>query len=129
MTAKMDVLRSAPGSLLRGLLFSIVVSALLVLLFSLAVLLMDLGPEVITPVNQIIKVVSILAGVLVASRGSLRGWVAGLICGAAYMVLGIVLYCAFSGQLLPPVVMAGDIGLGLAAGFLSGLLAGSLKRN
>ena len=46
----------------------------------------------------------------------------------AYMALGIALYCAFSGELLPVAAMAGDLGLGLAAGFLSGLLAGSLRK-
>ena len=46
----------------------------------------------------------------------------------ASMALGIALYCAFSGELLPVAAMAGDLGLGLAAGFLSGLLAGSLRK-
>ena len=128
MAAKDGALRSAPASLVRGALISILVTAVLVLVFSVLVLLMDLGGKVITPVNQVIKVVSILAGTFAASTGRVRGWVAGLIVGGAYMLLGIVLYCAFAGRMLPVLVMIGDLGLGLAAGLLSGMLAASLRR-
>lgn len=128
MAAKDGALRSAPASLARGALISALATAVLVLFFSVLVLLLDLGGSVITPVNQVIKVVSILAGTFAASTGRVRGWVAGLIVGGAYMLLGIVLYCAFAGRLLPVLVMAGDLGLGLAAGLLSGMLAASLKR-
>ena len=128
MAAKDGALRSAPGSLLRGALISVLATAVLVLVFSVLVLLMDLGGKVITPVNQVIKVLSILAGTFAASTGRVRGWVAGLIVGGAYMLLGIVLYCSFAGRMLPIAVMAGDLGLGLAAGLLSGMLAASLRR-
>jgi putative membrane protein (TIGR04086 family) len=128
MAAKSSVMRSAPASLVRGLLVSVIVSALLVLLFALLVLLFDLGDGVITPVNQVIKVCSILAGTFVAAQSGMKGWIAGLCLGGAYMLLGIFLYCAFAGEILPPLVMAGDLGLGLAAGFLSGLLAASMKK-
>lgn len=128
MAAKDGALRSAPGSLLRGALISMLVTAVLVLVFSVLVLLMDLSGKVITPVNQVIKVVSILAGTFAASTGRVRGWVAGLIVGGAYMLLGIVLYCAFAGRMLPVLVMIGDLVLGLAAGLLSGMLAASLRR-
>lgn len=127
MSAKANVMRSAPVSLLRGLLVSVIGSALLILLFAIIVLLMDLGASVITPVNQVIKVLSILAGTFVACQGGIKGWIAGLCIGGAYMLLGIILYCAFAGEILPPLVMAGDLGLGLISGFLSGLLAASMK--
>ena len=52
---------------------------------------------------------------------------AGLIVGGGYMALGIALYCAFEGTLLPISVIAGDLALGLISGFLSGLLASTMK--
>ena len=82
---------------------------------------------VITPVNQVLKVASVLAGTLAAAQGGIRGWCAGLIVGGGYMALGIALYCAFEGTLLPISVIAGDLALGLISGFLSGLLASTMK--
>ncbi len=119
--------RSAGVSVIRGILIAAATSVVLVLLFACAVLLFDLGAEVITPVNQVLKVASVLAGTLAAAQGGIRGWCAGLIVGGGYMALGIALYCAFEGTLLPISVIAGDLALGLISGFLSGLLASTMK--
>ena len=112
--------RSAGVSVIRGILIAAATSVVLVLLF-------DLGAEVITPVNQVLKVASVLAGTLAAAQGEIRLWCAGLIVGGGYMALGIALYCAFEGTLLPISVIAGDLALGLISGFLSGLLASTMK--
>lgn len=128
MAARESTMRSAPISFVRGLVVSIVVTAVLVLIFAVLVLLLDLGSAVITPVNQVLKVLSILAGTFAAANGRMRGWVAGLAVGGTYMLFGVVLYCAFSGALLPFAVIAGDVGLGLITGLLSGMLAASLRK-
>ena len=61
--------RSAGVSVIRGILIAAATSVVLVLLFACAVLLFDLGAEVITPVNQVLKVASVLAGTLAAAQG------------------------------------------------------------
>ena len=113
--------------LLGGLAASLIATLMLVFVFAVIVLLCDLGRNVITPVNQVIKVLSILVGTLVAAK-RMRGWQAGLLVGGGYMALGVILYCAFAGQILPAAAIAGDMALGCAAGFLSGMLAGTMKR-
>ena len=110
-----------------GLAVSLVATLVLVFAFAVLVMLLDIGGEVITPVNQVIKVLSILSGTMVAAR-KMKGWLAGLAVGAVYMLLGVLLYCAFSGELLPAAAVLGDAALGCAAGLLSGMLAGTLKR-
>lgn len=127
MPAKQKIMRSASVSVARGAAIAAVTSVLLVLVFAILVLLFDWGNAVITPVNQVIKVLSILTGTLAAASG-MRGWKAGMCVGAVYMLLGIILYSAFAGKLLPWAVIAGDMVLGCAAGLLSGMLAGTMKR-
>ena len=127
MPVKQNVMRSAPMCAVKGVVTAAAATAVLVLVFAVLVMLFDWGSSVITPVNQVIKVLSILAGTFAAARG-MRGWKAGLAVGSVYMLLGIVLYCAFAGKLLPWVVMAGDMALGGAAGLLSGMLAGTMKQ-
>jgi len=118
----------AASQLLLGLLLSLGVSAGAIVLFALAIQLAELGENWITPVNQFIKVGSILAGTLWACKGPLRGYQYGPLLGLAYMALGVGLYCALDGKLLPLTVILGDLALGAASGFLSGLLASSLKK-
>ena len=117
----------AASQLLLGLLLSLGVSAGAIVLFALAIQLAELGENWITPVNQFIKVGSILAGTFWACKGPLRGYQYGPLLGLAYMALGVGLYCALDGKLLPLTVILGDLALGAASGFLSGLLASSLK--
>lgn len=128
-SSKASVSHKMPWMLVRGVLLAVVVSIVLVLLFALLVLFFDPGMGVVRAGNQVIKVLSILLGTLFAAKDRrFRGVAAGLFVGGAYMALGLALYCAFAGEILPPAAMLGDLGLGLAAGFLSGLLAGSLRK-
>ncbi len=115
--------------LLEGLGISVGVSAAAIVLFALLILWLDLGEDCIAPVNQFIKVGSILSGTLFACHGPLKGYRAGPLLGLLYMALGVGLYCAFDGRLLPMTVIAGDLGLGAAAGLLSGLLASTMKKD
>ena len=116
--------RSAEVGVIRGILIAAATSVVLVLLFACAVLLFDLGAEVITPVNQAPKGGVGAGGNAGRSAGGDSPiWCAGLIVGGGYMALGIALYCAFEGTLLPISVIAGDLALGLISGFLSGLLS------
>ena len=58
MPAKQKIMRSAPVSWARGVVIAAVTSVLLVLVFAVLVMLFDWGNAVITPVNQVIKVLS-----------------------------------------------------------------------
>jgi len=111
----------------KALVLALVFTLALILVFALIIQWCNVPSGWITPVNQVIKVLSILSGTMVAAR-KIKGWLAGLIVGAAYMLLGVILYCAFSGELLPAAAVLGDAALGCAAGLLSGMLAGTLKR-
>ena len=119
---------SAVKRILIGTAVSVGASVMAILVFALVIMWADLGQDWITPVNQFIKVGSILAGTLYVCRGPLQGYKYGPIMGLIYMALGIVIYCGFDGKLLPITVILGDLTLGAAAGFLSGLLASTFKK-
>ena len=120
------------GGMLLAMAFgmgaALVTTLVLVVLFALIIKMTDMSDSVITSVNQVIKVLAIMIGTFVMTRGGVRGYVAGLICGGLYMLLGIVVYCLLEGKILPALVMTGDVGLGLVTGGLCGLLAASLYR-
>lgn len=112
-----------------GLGVSLAVTALCVVLFALVIQLFDLGDGWITPVNQGIKVLAICLGTLVAKNAPMRSFQMGMAIGLAYMALGIVVYSLIDLTMLPFYVIAGDLALGGGAGFLSGLLAATLKKD
>ena len=117
-TMKGSVLRSAPLALLRGVLFAAVLSAALILLFALFVLLFDLGVGIVTSVNQVIKVLSILFGTLVAAKGNtLRGYAAGLAVAGPTWLWGSRSTAPFPGSCSPLRPWPGTSGSALRRGF------------
>ena len=113
---------------LIGLVVSIGVTALCIVLFALLIQWMDLGQNLITPINQFIKVIAIVVGTFFAVRAPMKAYKMGPLIGLSYMALGIVLYSVIDLNLLPIVVILGDLALGAGAGFLSGLLASTFKK-
>ena len=82
----------------------------------------------ITAVNQVVKFVSILAGVTTAMRaGESGGAMRGACVGLLYMALGIVCYALMMGQSPRLTAYLADLGMGLAAGGLFGMILTARK--
>ena len=110
-------------AVLRGVLVAASVTVLSVALFALILNWWNASDRAITAINQVVKFVSILAGVTSAmgvgeSVSPLRGAAVGLI----YMALGIVCYCLLIGQNVQLGGYLADLGMGLAAGGLFGMI-------
>ena len=114
--------------LLRGVLLGLFITLLLILLFALALKLFDIGETAISPVNQGIKVVSILGGGIAAVWGlKQRGWLMGGGVGLLYMLAGYALYSFLQGSFSPTVTLATDSVMGFASGALAGIIGGNLR--
>ena len=113
--------------LLWGFLSAVAATVLGVALFALALRVWPLSSGAITTVNQLLKLAAILVGVLVAvGRGGERGAMRGAAVGLLYMGLGVALYGLLSGQQLGLAGYAADIGMGVAAGGLCGMILSNL---
>ena len=118
--------KSALGVVLRGVLIGASITVLSVALFALILNWWNASDRAITAINQVVKFVSILAGVVSAmgedgQSGTLRGICVGLL----YMALGIICYCLLMGQ--PPQLSGylADLGMGIASGGLFGMILSS----
>ena len=115
---------SSPWQLiLRGVLVSILCTALLVVLFALIISVFDLSDSLIHTVNQLIKILSVGAGVWVTVYpASPRGLVRGALVGLIYMAAGVLVYALQTHQAVSLHAYLADILMGVAAGGLIGLL-------
>lgn len=118
--------KGAFGAVLKGVLVGASITVISVALFALILNWWDASDRAITAINQVVKFVSILAGVVSAmgedgQSGTLRGICVGLL----YMALGIICYCLLMGQ--PPQVSGYlvDLGMGIASGGLFGMILSS----
>ena len=118
---------SLAGRLLRGLLAAIAVTLGCVLLFALLIQWLKPDDQTIRIVNQIIKLVSIFAGVyFMLGKNSENGLLYGALMGLCYMALGVGLYALLSGQQVPWTAYLSDIAMGVAGGGICGALIQNL---
>ncbi len=113
-------------TLIKGILISVLTTAVLVIVFALIIALFGMSDGAIRVVNQLIKLLSVALGVRAAvCRGDHRGTMQGALLGLIYMGVGVTLYVLLSGQRMTIVDYVIDLLTGVAAGGLMGMLIGS----
>ena len=118
----------ALSAVLRGVLVAAAVTVLGVVLFALLLNWWDASDRAITAINQVVKFVSILAGVVSALNGQTQGGTARGVCvGFLYMALGILCYCLLMGENPSLTSYLADLGMGVASGGLFGMILTSRK--
>lgn len=82
---------------LKAVLFSTLISLALVLIFAIVIRFANVENKVIMPVNVAIKILSLLAGVLLAFKNPQNGLVKGAISGLLYMLFTFLIFSALNG--------------------------------
>lgn len=120
--------KSALGAVLRGVLVSASITVISVAVFALILNWWDASDRAITAINQVVKFVSILAGVVSALDGQTQGGTGRGVCvGLLYMALGILCYCLLMGENPSLTSYLADLGMGVASGGLFGMILTSRK--
>ena len=113
--------------LLRGLGAALAVSIAGVAVFALLMQWIRPSEGAVRIFNPVLKLVSIAAGVWVAvGRGQEGGLLRGALLGLLYMALGVGVYAVLSGQSAPWTAYLADLGMGVAAGGIVGMLLSNL---
>ena len=107
---------------------AVIVSLVFVLIFTLIIQLFSLPIGVVKPVNQVFKILSIVAGGLIFIRGE-KGWLKGIIYGLIAVVATYLLYGAISHSLSVSWKFAIEILLGVVCGAITGIIAVNIKKN
>ncbi len=112
----------------RGVLAAAAVTVLGVVVFALLIKWLALSDTVISVLNQALKLIAIFIGARACvGRGGTGGVLKGALVGLLYMALGIVGYAFLSGLSLAPSAYLADLGMGVAAGGLCGMIMSNLK--
>ncbi len=116
-------------TILKGALFSLILSLLAILVFAFIIKLTGLSDGFIKPINQVIKVVSILFGCLMAfKKDNEKTLIKGAIIGAVYVVLAFLLFSALNGSFeFSPTIFI-DILFGLAVGVISSIILNIFRK-
>ena len=114
--------------LLKGLLTAIGVTIAGVAVFALLMQWLRPAESMVRIVNQVLKLVSIGAGVYVAvGRGCEGGLLKGALVGLLYMATGVGMYALLSGQGASTSAYLADLGMGVAGGGIIGMILSNIS--
>ncbi len=113
--------------IIKGVGLSLAFSFLCAVVFASVLQLTALPDKIIYPVNQTVKVLSIVIGALVCVRGE-KGWLQGLAIGALFAALSYLAFSALGGGFSLSWLLFLELALSLFAGAIGGVVAVNLKR-
>lgn len=125
---KISINKNFLFDILRATIIAVIVSLVLVLVFSLIVNLVDVNEKIILPINEAIKIISILAGCFIGFKEQRSGAFKGAITGLLYTLLSILIFGIISHSVKINALSLIDIALGIVAGAISGILTVNLKK-
>ena len=109
-----DVIKSA--------LFSLIITLVCVLILGIVVKFVAVPPTILLPINQVIKVISVLLGCVIAIKDKRNGAIKGGICGLIYTLLSVFIFLIL-GMSLKESFSFIDVLLGIIIGAISGIIA------
>ncbi len=112
---------------LKGLGTAILVTVAGVAIFALLMQWLRPAEGMVRLINQVLKLVSIGAGVYVCvGRGCEGGLLKGALVGLLYMAIGVGVYALLSGQNAPVSAYLADLGMGVAGGGIVGMILSNM---
>jgi putative membrane protein (TIGR04086 family) len=112
---------------MKGLLCAVALTLLLMVGVAAAALKLRVSDGMLTALNQVMKLLSILLGVAVAvGPGGRRGFLTGMTVAMLYMTAGYICYVALGGNAFVVGQMLGEILIGAALGAVAGAVLSNL---
>ena len=112
---------------LKGLGVALLVTVAGVAIFALLMQWLRPAESVVRIINQVLKLISIGAGVYVCvGRGCEGGLLKGALVGLLYMAIGVGVYALLSGHGAPVSAYLADLGMGVAGGGIVGMILSNL---
>ncbi|MBR1890570.1 MAG: TIGR04086 family membrane protein [Clostridia bacterium] len=117
-------------SVLKGSLIGVAVALVSILLFAFVLRFTNVSDTIITPVNQVIKGVSIFFGVFLGIRGHKQnGLIKGSLIGLGFTIVAFLTFSLLDGAFVFDKTFFNDIVFGMIIGAICGIICVNLKKN
>lgn len=117
-------------SLLKGSLMALSISLILICIFAFLLRFCDIKAEAIKPINQVIKIVSILIGTFYGLKKTTEmGLITGLFIGLMYTLLAFVVFSLLNGGFCFERSLINDFIFASIAGGIAGIVAVNFRKN
>jgi len=118
------------GRIFKGTLFALCFSLAQILVFAFCLKFTGISESLITPINQVIKGISIFFGVFLAlKKEKKQGLICGLLIGFFFTIFAFLIFSALCGSFELTKTFITDIIFGAIIGVICGIIAVNLKKS
>ena len=115
-------------SIIKGAFWGVAFSLICILIFALIIKFTSISEKAIFPINQIIKVLSILfACFIVGKKVKKGGLFVGLFTGILYTIVAFVIFSILDGSFSFGLSVLNDLTFGAILGMISGILCINIR--
>lgn len=117
-------------SIVKGSLIALCVSLVGILIFAFCLKFTSLSDKLITPINQVIKGISIFFGVFLGLRKRKdKGLVGGLMIGLIYTIVAFLVFSLLSSSMIFDMTFVYDMIFGTLIGGICGIITINVKKS
>lgn len=116
-------------ALLKGSLMALSISLIAICIFAFILRFFDIKAEAIKPINQVIKIVSILIGSFYGlKKNKEMGLITGFLIGIVFTILAFIVFSILNGSFDFEKTLINDLIFGGIAGAIAGIIAVNFKK-
>ena len=116
-------------ALVKGALFALSISLIAICIFAFCLRFLNISVDLIKPINQAIKILSIVIGVFVGFKNVKEmGLITGFLVGVLYTALAFVVFSLLNGGFTFETSIINDLLFGGIAGGIAGVVAVNFKK-
>lgn len=116
-------------ALIKGALISISISLIAICVFAFMLRFLNINVDLIKPINQVIKIVSILIGTFFSlKKVNEMGLITGFLIGCIYTLLAFFIFSLLNGALVFETSLINDLLFGGIAGGIAGVVAVNFRK-
>ena len=113
----------------KGVFWAVSISLLGVLLFAVVIKYTSINESVIQPVNQAIKILSIIVGCFVVGKKiQNKGWLWGILIGIIYTIVAFIVFSILDGSFNITCNLFTDIMFGGILGLIAGIICITFRK-
>jgi len=116
-------------TVIKGAMNALIVSLISILIFAFIIKLTSISDSLIKPINQVIKVISILFGCFFAfKKGTDKTILKGLLIGILYTIVAFILFSTLNGKFDFNITILLDMLFAGAIGIISAIISNIFKK-
>jgi len=127
---KVKLKNSMWWSILRGAFIAVSMSLVLILIFALLIKFFNISENLILPINQVIKILSIFVGTFFAfnSFNRNKGFLKGMLIGIIYTILAYLVFSILAKEFAFTLTSITDMLFGGLIGGICGIIVVNIKK-